>query len=339
MSMAEIIEGPKPPSVTARDIARRFVRHENAVLLLILLVIMGVLAGLTRGVTLTRVNILNIWLQSSSRGIAAIGELFVLLTAGIDLSVGGIALMSSLACASLITTGYQNLIGAPIPVGAGILLLVLVGLSVGAVNGLAVSRLGMSAVIVTLAMWIMSTGFGYLFCRGMTIQLLPRSLAFFGQGHIAGVPVPVIMFAVVAVVAYFVLNHTTFGRSVYAVGGNPISAWLAGINVRNVLFLVLVISGFLGALAGLVIMSRTMVAGMLTGMGLELDAIAAVLIGGVSLAGGRGNVIGVVIGALIIGVINNGMNIVAVGPAYDDLVKGGIIFAAVAVDVMRRRRG
>ncbi len=96
MSMAEIIETPKPPSVTARDIARRFVRHENAVLLLILLVIMGVLAGLTRGATLTRVNILNIWLQSSSRGIAAIGELFVLLTAGIDLSVGGIALMSSL---------------------------------------------------------------------------------------------------------------------------------------------------------------------------------------------------------------------------------------------------
>ncbi|MBA7691480.1 Ribose import permease protein RbsC [subsurface metagenome] len=138
--------------------------------------------------------------------------------------------------------------------------------------------------------------------------------------------------------AYFILNHTIFGRSVYAVGGNPISAWLSGINVKNVLFLVLVISGLLGALAGLVIMSRTMVAGMLTGRGLELDAIAAVLIGGVSLAGGRGNLIGVVIGALIIGVINNGMNIIAVGPAYDDLVKGGIILAAVAVDVRRRRR-
>ena len=336
--MAEVVEKPKSFSDTAQEVAKRVFRHENAILIIILVGIMAAMAVISKGMSISTGNLKNILVQSSTRGLAAIGELFVLLTAGIDLSIGGVALMSSLACASLVTTGYQNLIGAPIPVGAGILILVLVGLSVGAVNGLAVSRLGMSAVIVTLAMWIMSTGFGYLFCRGMTIQLLPRSLAFFGQGHIAGVPVPVIMFAVVAVVAYFVLNHTTFGRSVYAVGGNPISAWLAGINVKNVLFLVLVISGFLGALAGLVIMSRTMVAGMLTGMGLELDAIAAVLIGGVSLAGGRGNVIGVVIGALIIGVINNGMNIVAVGPAYDDLVKGGIIFAAVAVDVMRRRR-
>jgi len=336
--MAEVVEKPKSFSATAQEVAKRVFRHENAILIIILVGIMAAMAVISKGMSMSTGNLKNILVQSSTRGLAAVGELFVLLTAGIDLSVGGIALMSSLACASLITTGYQNLIGAPIPLGAGILLLVLVGLSVGAVNGLAVSRLGMSAVIVTLAMWIMSTGFGYLFCKGMTIQLLPRSLAFFGQGNIAGVPVPVIMFAVVAVVAYFVLNHTTFGRSVYAVGGNPISAWLAGINVKNVLFLVLVISGFLGALAGLVIMSRTMVAGMLTGMGLELDAIASVLIGGVSLAGGRGNVIGVVIGALIIGVINNGMNIVAVGPAYDDLVKGGIIFAAVAVDVMRRRR-
>lgn len=334
--MAEIVE--KPKAFTAQEVAKRVFRHENAVLIIILVGIMAAMAVVSKGLSISAGNLRNILVQSSTRGIAAIGELFVLLTAGIDLSVGGIALMSSLACASLITTGYQNLIGAPIPLGAGILLLVLVGLGVGAVNGLAVSRLGMSAVIVTLAMWIMSTGFGYLFCKGMTIQLLPRSLAFFGQGYIAGVPVPVIIFVVVAVVAYFVLNHTTFGRSVYAVGGNPVSAWLAGINVKNVLFLVLVISGFLGALAGLVIMSRTMVAGMLTGMGLELDAIAAVLVGGVSLAGGRGNLIGVVIGALIIGVINNGMNIVVVGPAYDDLVKGGIIFAAVAVDVRRRRR-
>ena len=336
--MAEVVEKPKSFSDTAQEVAKRVFSHENAILIIILAGIMAVMAFVSNFMSISVGNLRNILVQSSTRGLAAIGELFVLLTGGIDLSVGGIALMASLLCASLVTEGYQNLIGAPIPLGAGILLLVLMGLGVGAVNGLAVSRLGMSAVIVTLAMWIMSTGFGYLFCRGMTIQLLPRSLAFFGQGHIAGVPVPVIMFAVVAVVAYFVLNHTTFGRSVYAVGGNPISAWLAGINVKNVLFLVLVISGFLGALAGLVIMSRTMVAGMLTGMGLELDAIAAVLIGGVSLAGGRGNVIGVVIGALIIGVINNGMNIVAVGPAYDDLVKGGIIFAAVAVDVMRRRR-
>lgn len=336
--MTEVVEKPKDFRASAQEVAKRIFRHENAVLIMILAGIMAVMAVVSKGLSISAGNLSNILVQSSTRGLAAIGELFVLLTAGIDLSVGGIALMSSIVCASLVTEGYQNIIGAPIPLSVGILLLVLVGLGVGAFNGALVSRLGMSSVIVTLATWIMSSGFGYLFCKGKTIQLLPRSLAFFGQGNIGGVPVPVIIFVTVAVVAYFILNHTTFGRSVYAAGGNPVSAWLAGINVKNVQFLVLVISGLLGALSGLIIMARTMVSGMLTGQGLELDAIAAVLIGGVSLAGGRGNLIGVVIGALIIGVINNGMNIIAIGPAYDDLVKGGIILAAVAVDVRRRRR-
>jgi len=336
--MAEIVEKPEAFRATAQKIIKRVFRHENAVLIIILAGIMGVVAVLSKGRSVSRLNLSNILVQSSTRGLAAIGELFVLLTAGIDLSIGGIALTSSVMAASLMTTGHQNIIGAPIPLGVGIMLMLLMGLGIGAVNGLAVSRLGMSSVIVTLAMWIMSTGFAYAFCKGFTIQLLPRSLAFFGAGNIAGVPAPIVIFIGIAVLVYFVLNHTAFGRSVFAAGGNPVSAWLAGINVKRIQFLVLVFSGFLGALAGLVIMGRCMVAGMLTGGGLELDGIAAALIGGVSLAGGKGSVIGVVIGSVIIGVINNGMNILAVGPAYDDIVKGGIIFAAVAIDVIRRRR-
>jgi ribose/xylose/arabinose/galactoside ABC-type transport system permease subunit len=149
--------------------------------------------------------------------------------------------------------------------------------------------------------------------------------------------VPVVIFIIIAVVAYLVAQYTTFGRSIYAVGGNPVSAFLSGINVRRVLFLVFIISGFLGAVAGVISMSRAMVGSMTTVIGLELDSIAASVIGGVSLMGGRGTLIGTVIGSLIIGVVNNGMSVIALSPAYQDLTKGAIIILAVAVDYIRRR--
>lgn len=326
--MAEIVE--RKPRDIAKDIAQRFFRHENAVLLGILVIMMAVMAVITKGLTVTQNNITNIWLQSSMRGIASMGQLFVILTAGIDVSVGGIALTAAILGAKLMT-GQADIswiaIAAMLGVGAGI----------GAFNGSMVSRVGMPALIVTLGMWQVTNGISYLLCRGQTILNLPPPLNFFGGAYLAGVPLPVIIFIMVAVIAYFVLNHTTFGRSVYAVGGNPISAWLSGINVKNILFSVFVISGFLAALAGFVMMSRVMIGGLTTVVGLELDSIAAVCIGGVSLMGGRGTVIGVLIGVLILGVINNGMNVFAVSPAYQDVVKGSVIIAAVAVDYMRRR--
>ena len=148
---------------------------------------------------------------------------------------------------------------------------------------------------------------------------------------------PAIIWIAVSVTAYLILQHTTFGRSVYAVGGNPVSAWLSGINARRVLFLCYVISGFFAAVASILCMGRIMSASMNSLMGLELDAIAAVCIGGVSLAGGRGNMIGVVLGVLIIGVINNGMSVLMAGPAMQGIVKGVIIFSAVAADYIRHR--
>lgn len=313
------------------EIVRPFFRHENVVIAMILVAIVAGLAVITKGATLTRSNISNIWLQSSTRGIAAIGQLFVILTAGIDISVGGIALVSAILGASLMTrqTGF--------PVTA-IAIMMLLGLGIGALNGSLVSRVPMPAIIVTLGMWQVTRGGGYLICRGHTILHLPEGVNFFGAGNIAGVPVPVIIFTAVAAVAYFVLYHTTFGRSVYIVGGNPISAELSGINTKKVIFSVYVISALMAALAGLITLGRTMCGGMTTVIGLELSSISAVFIGGVSLAGGRGTLIGVVIGVMIIGVIDNGMNVFAVNPAYRDIVKGMIIIGAVAVDYWRRRR-
>jgi len=212
------------------------------------------------------------------------------------------------------------------------------GAGIGACNALSISRIGMPALIVTLAMWQIMTGTTFLVCGGYTIGNLPPAMSFLGAGRVVGIPVPVIIFVVVTVVAYFILNHTSFGRSVYAVGGNPVSAWLSGINVKNIVFSVYVISGFLAALAGMIILGRVMCASTATASGLELDSIAAVSIGGVSLMGGRGTIVGAILGTIIIGVINNGLTMIAVKPWYQLIVKGAIIFAAVAVDVVRRRR-
>ncbi len=159
----------------------------------------------------------------------------------------------------------------------------------------------------------------------------------FGGGAVAGVPVIVIIFLAVAVVAYFVLNRTTFGRSIYAVGGNPLSAWLSGVRVQNVLLSSYAISGFLAGLAGFLIMSRLLSANMTAVVNLEMDSIAAVVIGGVSLRGGIGGVVGVVIGILILTVVQNGMVVVGVDAAYQQIVKGAIILLAVAIDYIRRR--
>jgi ribose/xylose/arabinose/galactoside ABC-type transport system permease subunit len=327
--MAETVETRDKPS-TAREIARRFFRHENAVLGVILVIIIAALAAMTRGESVTLANVKNVLVQSSMRGLAAVGQLFVILSAGIDLSVSGVALLCAIIGASLLTEGQLSL-GAAVPI------MLLTGLGIGALNGLSVSRLGMAPLIVTLAMWQMTNGVAYQITQGQTIWGLPEGLAFFGSGVVAGVPVPVIIFVAVAAVAYYVLNYTTFGRSVYAVGGNSVSAWLSGIRVPTMLFSVYVISGFLAAFAGLITVSRTMSAMMVTVTGLEMDSIAAVAIGGVSLFGGRGTLIGVVIGVTILGVINNGMNIYGLGATLQNLVKGAIILAAVTADTLRRR--
>jgi ribose/xylose/arabinose/galactoside ABC-type transport system permease subunit len=222
----------------------------------------------------------------------------------------------------------------------GIIILTLViGAAIGASNGNSVSRLNMPPLIVTLAMWTILEGSALVITNGYTIVGLPRVFDFIGQGDIGGVPVPVVLFIAVAVVGYFVLYYTTFGRSVYSVGGNPVSSWLSGVNVKMVLFSVYVISGFLSSIAGMITLSRTMCASQGSTGGLEMDSIAAVVIGGISLSGGRGNLIGVVIGVLIIGVINNGMSIMLMPAPLQQIVKGVVIYLAVAIDYLRRRKG
>ena len=336
--MTDMVEKPKPSQARAREVAKRIFGQESAILVTILVVLIVVLSVMTKGHFATLGNVRNILLQSSIRGVAAVGQAFIILTAGIDLSVGGLVVMTTLLGATMLTEMPEySITGAPVGLGIGIPVMVLAAVGIGVVNGLSVSRLRMPALIVTLAMWQITKGMAYQIGQGRSVRGLPEAVAFFGQGEIAGVPMMVITFIVVAVVAYLVLNYTTFGKSVYAVGGNPVGAYLSGINVPRILLSVYAICGLTAGIAGVMTMSRTMCGSMEVATGLELDSIASVVIGGVSLFGGRGNLIGVVLGVIIIGVINNGMIVLGLDPPLQEVVKGVILISAVAADTMRRR--
>ena len=335
--MAETTEKRQSTSHRFRDIVRRFGRHENMVLVVVLIALIGGFSVLSKGLTSSAVNMMNILLQSSNRGVAAVGQAFVILSSGIDVSVGGVGLFCSLLGVVLMTESSANIIGYPVSTYIVVLVMLLAGTGWGVVNGLSVSRIGMPALIVTLAMWQITLGAGWLVCGGQVIAELPDNLTFLGSGIVSGIPMPVIFFIVVAAVSYFVLSHTTFGRSVYATGGNLISAWLSGIKVKKILLSVYAISGFLAGLASVMMTSRVMSTSLRTLEGLELDSIASAAVGGVSLAGGKGSLVGVVLGALIIGVVNNGMCVLEANPAVRGIIKGAIIFAAVAIDYTRRR--
>jgi len=201
-----------------------------------------------------------------------------------------------------------------------------------------VSRVGIPALISTLGVWQITAGLAFRVTRGITVGDLPEGVRWWGSGTVLGLPVPVVIFIVVAVVAYFVLNYTTYGRAVYAVGGNPASAWLSGIKVKNVQFSVYAISGFFAGLAAFIMLGRSESGSTQLLRGLEIDSIAAATIGGVSLMGGRGTLIGMVLGVLIIGVVNNGLSVLFADPATTSIVKGSIMITAVVIDYMRRRR-
>jgi len=318
--------------------ARQILGHESAALFFILIGLIFGIGGLSGGNSLSRLNATNVLLQSSIKGVAAVGQAFIILTAGIDVSVGGMGLFASAMGAALVSSSWESILGHPIAWGLGILAMLGASIGWGAINGILVSRVGIPALISTLGLWQITTGAAFEVIKGKSVGGLPEAINWFGQGTVAGVPVPVIVFIVVAVIAYLILNYTSYGRSIYAVGGNPVSAWLSGIDVRKVMFTVFLISGFLSGLTAILQLGRVESASMNSLSGLEIDTIAAVAIGGVSLMGGRGNLIGVVLGTLIVGVISNGLSILRASPPLIRIAKGAIVIAAVVIDYVRRKR-
>ena len=282
---------------------------------------------------LTTVNLRNVLRQTSINGLLAIGMTFVILTGGIDLSVGSVLAFGGMAAAVFASTsiGEQYPLYVAVPIG------LLAGLALGLVNGFMVAFFRVPPFVVTLGMLSIARGLTLITSNGMPVSRLSSEYIAIGQGVFFGVPVPVMIFFGVFTLAWVVLYRTTFGRYVYAVGGNEEAARISGVNARMVKFAVYGISGALAALGGIILSARTTAGLPQAGVAYELDAIAAVVIGGTSLAGGQGRLVGTLVGALIIGVVNNGLDLLGVSAYYQLTLKGTIIVAAVLLDSLRRR--
>jgi putative xylitol transport system permease protein len=278
---------------------------------------------------LTPENISNILLQTSINGILAMGMTLVILTGGIDLSVGSVLAFSSIVAATFVTGDNPH---SPV---VALLVGVVTGGLLGLINGWIIAYLKIPPFVATLGMLSVARGLTYACTGGMPVPNLSESFLNLGEGSLLGVPVPVLIFLLIFGILWVVLNHTTYGRSVYAVGGNAKSARTAGISTNPVIASVYVIAGLLAGLGGLILTARTSSALPQAGVSYELDAIAAVVIGGTSLSGGVGSIAGTLLGALIIGTINNGLDLLGVSSAYQQIVKGCIIVVAVLLDYSR----
>jgi ribose/xylose/arabinose/galactoside ABC-type transport system permease subunit len=277
-------------------------------------------------------NALLILLQVAVNGILAIGMTFTILTAGIDLSVG-----SLLAVCGMIAGVFAQRPPTPDNVALAVTLPLAIGIAGGAINGAVIAWGGVNPLIVTLGTLTAYRGFVVWYRVNPIYDLQPWYLRL-GQGSLGPVPLPVVFLGITAILAAIVLNYTRFGRYVYVVGGNPDAARAAGINVRAVKLAVYVISGFLAGFAGLIFTARLGAAQAITGQGFELLAIAAVVVGGASLFGGRGTIANSLVGALIIAVLFNGLVMLNVPSPVQQMVIGAIIIAAVGLDGALRQR-
>ncbi len=278
---------------------------------------------------LSAANLENIARQVSINAIIAVGMTCVILTGGIDLSVGSVMALAGTLAAGLMVSGLNAV--AALVVGLA------VGLGFGVANGLFVAFAGMPPIIVTLATMGVARGLALIYTGGYPIDGLPDWVAFFGNGSVLGVQMPVLIMLVVYLVAWLLLERMPFGRYVYAIGGNEEATRLSGVRVPRIKVLVYGLSGLTSAIAAVVLTARLMSGQPNAGVGFELDAIAAVVMGGTSISGGRGSVVGTLIGALLLGVLNNGLNMVGVSPYVQNVIKGGIILLAIYISRDRRR--
>ena len=277
---------------------------------------------------LTTGNILNVLRQTSINAVIATGMTFVILTGGIDLSVGSVLAYTGAVMAALLGTG--------LPLGASCFVVLALGAAIGCVTGVIITKGKAQPFIATFVSMTLLRGATLVFTDGRPIDagqgLHADAFAFLGQGYFLSIPLPVFFMAAVLGLGYYILGHTRLGRYVFALGSNENAARLSGLRTDLVKTTVYAISGVLAALAGIILTSRLSSAQPTAGQGYELDAIAAVVIGGTTLSGGRGSLLGTIIGALVIGILNNGLNLMNVSSYYQMLAKGAVILVAVLLD-------
>lgn len=318
-------EGNMAVGRSAGEEIKKFAMRNGALIGLILL---AIILSLATPAFLTGSNILNVGIQAATVAILAFGETFAIVAAGIDLSVGSVAAVSSMFAAY---AGASMGMPAWLTVVVGIV----AGAVFGALSGIANAYLKLPSFIATLAMMSVARGLTLVISDGRPIST-SGVVNFFG-GTILNIPVPIVMMIIMGIIAAIILNFTTIGRSMYAVGGNMEASRLSGISVHKTQIVVFILSGIFAAVAGLVIAGRLHSAQPQAATGYEMDAIASTVIGGASLSGGKGKVSGTFVGAILLAVIRNGLNILNVSSFWQQVVIGLVIAAAVSFDTLRRK--
>lgn len=274
---------------------------------------------------LTVNNIMNVLNQTSMNAILALALTTVILTGGIDISVGSTLAFSGAAAAWLLRAGHNTILA--------VIVALVIGVAIGTLNGIFISRWNLQPMIVTLATMSIFRGTTYLLTTGSPISVSNPAFKMIGGGKLFGtIQVPIIILLVLAVIMHYILNNTPFGRHIYSIGGNEEAAYLSGVNTKNVKAAAYAISGLLASVVGIIMTSRLSSAQPLAGQSYEMDAIAAAVIGGTSLRGGQGKVVFSIVGALIIGMLNNILTLLDVSTYYQTVIKGIVILIAVMID-------
>jgi ribose transport system permease protein len=276
-------------------------------------------------------NLRTLIRQVSFSGISAVGLMFVMISGGIDLSIGSQIVFSNVLLAIM-------MVDWKLPPALAIPLLLLVGTGLGAVNGFLCIKLKIHPLIITLGTSAIFKGLGFIINQSRNIMGFPDSFRWFGQGYVWGIPVPVIVMIVVALIGSFILTKTYFGRQIFALGGNEEAARLAGVHINRMKVILFMICGFISSITAVLLLSRVFAGQTVTGQGLEFDCLTAALLGGVSFKGGEGSVFGLMVGIIIIGVLNNAMQLASFPDFSQTVVKGSVLLIAVAFDVYQKNR-
>jgi ribose transport system permease protein len=315
----------------ARNLSKSLFRAKETGVL-IPLVLMVIILSIFGQNFLTVTNIFDVLRSSSFVGLAALGMLLTVLTGGLDLSVGSNMALGGILCSMFV-------VNFGIPLWLAIVITLCLGGLIGIVNGVLINELRMGAIIVTLGMLSVVRGLGFIITEGLPITGLPQNFTFLGQGLLGGfLPVPILFFLGAAIIVHTMLKNTVLGYHIFATGGNETASIYSGINVKKIRYVAYVWSGVLSTLAGILLIARLGVAQPSIAVGYELSIVAAVIIGGASLAGGEGSVLGSIIGILIIGVISNGLVLMDIGGYYVQFANGSLILIAVAINSLRNAR-
>lgn len=303
----------------------------NNIGIIIALALICIILAFSTPVFLTQDNMLSVLRQVSTNMCLALGMTLIIMLGGIDLSVGSIVAMAGTLTVGFISIGDMGIVPA-------ILLGLLIGTLCGAANGAAIAYTGIPPFIVTLAMMMIARGIGYIYSGGQSIRIFDDSFTDIGTGYLGVIPYPVIYMFLFIIIMLVLVNKTRLGTYIYALGGNREAARLSGIPIKRVEIIVYTIAGFLAAFAGIVLAARMYSGQPSVAQGYEMDAIAACVLGGISMSGGIGRISGTILGVFVIGIINNGLNLLGVNSFWQLVAKGVIIFLAVYVDILKRKR-